>query len=43
MFVNVPFLCVQLSFMSSVPLLMLLFAVLLVLYPTLEQLTATSS
>ncbi|KAK7102859.1 hypothetical protein V1264_021023 [Littorina saxatilis] len=33
----------KLSFMSSVPLLMLLFAVLLVLYPTLEQLTATSS
>lgn len=31
------------SFCSSIPLLMLLFAVLLALYPTLEQLTATAT
>ncbi|XP_076447655.1 uncharacterized protein LOC143284650 isoform X6 [Babylonia areolata] len=33
----------KLSFMSSVPLLVLLFAVLLAIYPFLEQITATTS
>ncbi|XP_076469532.1 uncharacterized protein LOC143299908 isoform X2 [Babylonia areolata] len=33
----------KISFVSSIPLLILLFAVLLALYPTLEQITATSS
>uniref|UniRef100_A0A0L8HQ32 Uncharacterized protein n=1 Tax=Octopus bimaculoides TaxID=37653 RepID=A0A0L8HQ32_OCTBM len=33
----------QLSFISSIPLLILLFAILLAFYPTLEEITATSS
>lgn len=37
------YLSFQLSFISSIPLLILLFAVLLALYPTLEGITATSA